>query len=73
MPTVIRETVKPMAAHSSKAMRKLAAPFIAEKRQEQELANSEAYRRRKNVVDAKARDLKIKERAAAKAKKSKAA
>ncbi len=68
MPTILKETVHPMASHSSKEARKTAADFIAHVNLNRTLLNNEESRRAKNVADAKARDLRIKERAAAKAK-----
>lgn len=72
MPTELKETVHPMAKHSSKWQRSFAAAIVSDARKRDESTNNWRARRAKNIADAKARDLKIKERAAEKERLSKA-
>ena len=72
MPTILKETVVPMAIHSFKSERRQAARFIHVARKRDEAANCEAARRAKNIADAKIRDEKIKKRASEKAAQKKA-
>ena len=64
MPTELRDTVKPMAKHSSKWQRSMAPAIVRDAQRKHEAANCQAARRAKNIADAKARDKRIKESAA---------